>query len=205
VTLQVAQARAGEMEQAIQRDAFMTGHELSLPMALPPAWKGAPGRVVGRVCLGPAEVECFRLLRRLFPGLTGWVLGHKSGGAGLPDVRGLCWVDPGASLEKVAQIVATSTLILDVGGSLPSGVDRLAAAFATPYLGDSPYWPRVSPENRSPVRHARHLLLDQGAAADLCDEARGRFLVMEGTRSLKLLQEQVPQNGVLAQAAAQER
>jgi glycosyltransferase involved in cell wall biosynthesis len=192
VTFHVAEARAGEIELAIQRDAFANGHELSLPVAMPPSFRGAPGRIVGRVCLGPAEVRLFAALRRIFPKLVGLVLGGEAPKLARSSSRGLRWVSQAASQADIAQIVATSALILDPRGSLPRGLDRLAAALGTPYLGSSLYWPGVPPEARSSdadLDQARHLLLNQGATATLCDEARRRLVTREGPRSLELLQE----------------
>jgi glycosyltransferase involved in cell wall biosynthesis len=192
VTLKMTESRAGEVEQAIQAEAFQKGQELSLPVALQPVDQHLPRRRVGQVGLSPCEIPQFIALRRIFPRLTGWVIGVPLQKTDSSIDLGVMWLSEMIASQELARMIASSTLVLDTSGAMPQGVDRICAALHTPYLGESPYWSKPVPQSCSSDKalgEARHLLLDQGSAYALCRQAEQRLLALEGAGSLEMLRQ----------------
>lgn len=184
VTLNVVENQAGQLTAEVLRDAYASGHSLTIPVTLPPTDPGlARRRVTGCVYVaGPADVPALRLLSKVFPGLNAWSSTELALG---PDRNGQPVVARaiGRGTPDWSRYLAASTLALDLG-SVESELPARAAELEVPYIGVGTHplqqglWPELTLERAQPeaaARLARDLLTDQSRTVEVCARARRRL------------------------------
>jgi glycosyltransferase involved in cell wall biosynthesis len=195
VRLTVAESVPGTLTAAVFRDATAQDARLTIPVTLPsPDPTLARWRVPGRVYAATAaDVPVVTALARILPGLSVW--SSRQLDLGPSEVTGRK-----VTVEAVAhdhprrpQLIATTTLALDLAGADP-WLPAAAARAAVPCIASGPaaraLWPDltvVTAEDALEV--ARRILLDQGEAGEACARAAallagaGHDLATAGGRS----------------------
>lgn len=180
VTLRMTERVHGETAARIQREAFVDGDELSIPVRLASAAAGARRARVGALLIAPADMPLARRAERLFPDLT---------------LVSLADVDPGDLLGLLPQFC----LVIDLAGSyVAAGLDLACATLGVPYLGPSTLWPEV--DERSPLRRLRRLLTDQGLSESRRRAAGKRARAVAGAAAVAAMQRQAAQGVPAARA-----
>ncbi len=161
----------------IQNDRIIT-----IPVTLPLA--RSKGRTFGYVyAASERDVPVILELRRIFPGLTVWSTIPLHFGSGIANSESLQTRVVQADSPEYRPHLAMSTLALDLA-SFDHRLPTEAAKLGIPCIGltqqkeQASFWPNLSLEKPDPllaVELGRQVLIDQGAAEDMCMSARQRL------------------------------
>jgi glycosyltransferase involved in cell wall biosynthesis len=155
VQVRITERRHGEVTGRILRGALHAGHELSIPVRLPPLLDGLRAAHVGWLLAGPGSLAELSAIQAIFPGVQIAVT-----------TPGLDVTTPERiPLDELTAALPSYTLVVDHGSDACPGLDLACAVLGVPYHGPSPWWPPVTgylePDDISALRR---LLTDQGYA-----------------------------------------
>lgn len=187
VTISVVESTIGALTADVLRDATERLHQITIPAALPSASPAlVKAREPGLVYLASAQdVEAWRILRRVFPGLRAWSsatldLGLEEVGAGRRPTQAPAAPQGGAVYLRQ---LAASVLAFDLGGA-DAALPVHAVRLGVPCVGlrasatQLALWPELCLARPDPVaaaRLGRRVLTDQGDAAQQWEHARRMF------------------------------
>jgi hypothetical protein len=168
VSLKVVERQLGRTEAAILADSRRLS-EVRIPVLSKSCEVGGVKvpRTVGYLGMGKGDIPIFEKLKRIFPVLSGWVLGGCSGSAANAEdtsASGLELRD--ISIPEEARFdLAQSVLLINVSGALPKSLLIDAALYGVPCIGTGKnpeqknLWPELETEDEAEaVKIARALL-----------------------------------------------
>jgi glycosyltransferase involved in cell wall biosynthesis len=183
VTLNVTESKPGELVGELFRDAARSDQRITLPVSLPaPSVATTKGRTPGLVYLaGARDKEVFKILWRLFPGLSAWSLVEMELGTNPESGKSIrATVITGETGYRRALFESTLAVDLDgVDPELPVKAAELAVPCIRADVGEQPWlWAELSvigADIGTATELARTMLTDQGEASSACARARERL------------------------------
>lgn len=183
VKVRLNERTQGEVGSLIRKAAFGTGEELSIPVRLAPFFSGAPRAQLGTVLVVPSSLPVARRIKSIFPALS------------LIPLFGC----DNAFWDPLLVALPRFSLVVDLDGSGPDGLDLSCAAAGVPYIGISELWPLV--EAPTALLALRRVLTDQGLSEARRVEADSRAREAFGEDTVAALHARIVENRPVAAVA----